>query len=146
MNSLLSERVAVLASKTAACTSVAALQTTPVKVAPNFRRCALVALTGDMAAETIDVSIHQATLVDLTGDASLKAATQLAAHATNNDNKCIIINLRQSEIVAAKPFISGYAITGSTTGGVMSLTLLGIDERHGPLSSFDSAAVVEIVS
>lgn len=46
---------------------------------------------GDMAAETIDASVLEATSAAGAGAQALKAATQLAAHATNNDLKQFVI-------------------------------------------------------
>jgi hypothetical protein len=144
MNRLLSEQVGVIAFKAGTATSTP-LVTAYAKVAPNFRRGMLIAVLGDMAAETVDVQIWKGSDTSGTSGEVMKSATQLAAHATTSDNKVIIINVHSSEIDVDLPFIAGYCVTGSTTGGIVGLVLIAGDERWGPLASFDSSTVAEIV-
>lgn len=145
MNMRFTEGVALLAHKAGTVTSTQ-LATLGVKAHLSFRFFALLALLSDMASETIDVRIEKCSAADGTGAAELKAATQLAAHATNNDNKAIWINLRSDELDDALPFIRGRAVTGNVTGGICSLSLFGMMERWGPITDFDVSTIVEIVS
>lgn len=113
----------------------------------KWQQVMFVLMLGDMASETIDFKLQESatsggTYTDITG----KAATQLAAHATNNDNKQIIINLKAQELGAGKQFVKGRVITGGATGGPAAVLALGVAPRHGPASDSDLADVVQIVS
>lgn len=83
--------------------------------------------TGDMAAETIDFKIEQATDGSGTGVKDLKAATQLAAHASNNDGKQVFITATADKIDSQNGFryVRTRAVTGNTTGGIVAQQLWG---------------------
>lgn len=112
----------------------------------NAPKIWLVAVLGDMAAETIDVALYQATDTSGTSAKSLKAATQLAAHASNNDNKVIVIGVDAAELDLANGFVTvaGRCVTGGATGGAVGLVVLGSSLRYGPASLVDSSDVVEV--
>lgn len=102
---------------------------------------------GDMAAETIDVGVEScdsdgtSNAADITG----KQATQLAAHASNNDNKQIVIGLVSADLVASgKQYCRATMVTGNTTGGPASCIVLGIP-RYLPAEGVDLASVVQII-
>jgi hypothetical protein len=105
----------------------------------------VLAMLGDMAAETIDVTVYEAKDGSGTGEQSLKSATQLAAHATNNDNEQIKINVRSDELSDGYTHIRVGLVTGDTTGGPVSIAVLGGDARYEPASQDDLASVVESV-
>lgn len=106
-----------------------------------------VLLLGDMAAETIDFKLQEsATSGGTYTDISGKAATQLAAHASNNDNKQIVITLKAPELSAGMRYVKGRAITGNTTGGPACVVALGMKPRLGPASDDDLADVVQIIT
>lgn len=99
---------------------------------------------GDMAAETIDCVVETCNS-DGSGNVTLKAATQLAAHASNNDNKVIVIAVDANELTASgKSYVRGKITTGGVTGGTCSIAALGVEPRHGVAADVDNAAVVEI--
>lgn len=143
-NIQLAEQAAVLAVKAGTANSTPLV--TPYVSAALVDSAMLVAALGDMAAETIDVAIYQATDASGTNAKSAKAATQLAAHATNNDNKAVVIGIRKEELDLANgfSFIAGRCVTGNTTGGPVGLTVLGGDLRYGPAAGVDSSAVAEV--
>lgn len=145
-NSLPSERSALIAGKSGTATSTALVSQYFDCSDGDFRRFLATFLTGDMAAETIDCAIVKASDSSGTGVAVLKGATQLAAHATNNDHKSIRINLAASDIDAAKPFIAVRIVTGSTTGGDCGMTLEGFDLRSQRLEDLNDSDLVETVN
>lgn len=143
-NKQLAEDVAVLAATQGTASSTPLV--TSYADAKNVDTIMLVASLGNMAAETIDVALYQATDTSGTSAKSLKAATQLAAHATNNDNKIVVVSVRKEELDLANGFdcVAGRIVTGGATGGTCGLTVLGGDLRYGPASAVDAAEVVEV--
>jgi hypothetical protein len=110
----------------------------------RFRKALVIFALGDMAAETIDCVVETC---DSNGsnNVSLKAATQLAAHATNNDNKQIVVAINVDEMIASgKEYIRGRITTGGVTGGTCQIAVLGLEPAYGPAGGFDNASVVEI--
>lgn len=111
----------------------------------NWGKLLVVFRLGDMAAETIDCVVETC---DSNGanNVTLKAATQLAAHATNNDSKVITVGVETNEVVASgKQHIRGKITTGGATGGTCSIAVLGLECRNGPASANDSSDVVQVV-
>jgi hypothetical protein len=108
-----------------------------------------IALLGDMASETIDFKCYTCAS-DGTGAVALKNATQLAAHASNNDNKQIEINVRVEEVITAstqtKQYIKFGLVTGGATGGAACVVALGLKPRFGPATDDDLTSVVEVVA
>lgn len=103
-----------------------------------------VALLGNMAAETIDFTLYYCDS-DGNNAVELKDCTQLAAHASNNDNKQLVISLRAEELLAAsKRYVKAGLVTGAGTGGPAAVLALGVDSRSQPASGDDLSSVVEI--
>ena len=106
-----------------------------------------VAMLGNMAAETIDFKAYSCdsdgnNAAAITG----KAATQLAAHASNNDGKQLIINLRDTDLLASgKQHVKFGIVTGGATGGPAAVVVLGA-LRQGTAADFDLASVAQIVA
>lgn len=138
------EQIAVLTAKAGTASSTALV--TPYVAVPNSPKIFLVAVLGDMASETIDVALYQALDTSGTSGKPLKAATQLSASASANDNKVIVIGVDASELDLANGFVTvaGRCITGGATGGAVGLTVMGSSLRYGPASLVDSASVVEV--
>src|SRR5262249_27242991 len=112
----------------------------------KFSEIEAVLITGDMAAETIDFKLQDyATSGGTYADVPGKAITQLAAHATNNDNKQAVINLKSSEMNAGAQFVKARGVTGGATGGNCCIVVLGIP-RYGPVTDDDLTTVVQVVS
>lgn len=112
----------------------------------RFVEAMFVFLLGDMASETIDLGIQEAAadggpFTTLTG----KQATQLAANATTNDAKIVVITVKAEELSAGNRYLRARAVTGSATGGVMAIVALG-HGRYGPSTDDDSVAIVQIVA
>ena len=143
-NRQLAETAAVLAIKAGTANSTPLV--TPYVAVQNVESLRLVAALGDMASETIDVAIYQATDTSGTGAKVAKAATQLAAHATNNDNKAIVVGMRKDELDLTNgfKFVAGRAVTGGATGGACGLVLDGGGNRYGPAADIDSTVVSEV--
>lgn len=115
--------------------------------AKNVGEITLIAHLGDMASETIDVALYQATSSGGGSAKSLKAATQLAASASANDSKQVIITARADEldVDGGFSFVAGRCVTGGATGGTVTLIVLGSDIRYAPASNIDNSSVVQIV-
>lgn len=103
---------------------------------------------GDMASETIDVALYQATDTSGTGAKALKAITQIAAHASNNDSKQVIVSARADEMDVDGGFntVAVRIVTGGATGGTVNGQVWGSDLRYQPASLVDNASVVQIVT
>jgi hypothetical protein len=100
-------------------------------------------LLGNMASETIDFALYDCGTSGGTFAAiTSKSATQLAAHASNNDNKQIVITCRGDE---CKRYVKARTITGGATGGPAAVLVLG-RPRIAPGSDDDLASVAEIVN
>jgi hypothetical protein len=100
---------------------------------------------GDMAAETIDCKVQTVDSDGTSNAADLKAATQLAAHATNNDNKVVVIAVRQDELIASgKKHIRMHTVTGNTVGGTVCMCAVGANTKYGPGSDYDSSVVLQV--
>jgi hypothetical protein len=109
-------------------------------------RFAVVFRLGDMAAETIDCIVETC---DSNGanNTTLKSATQLAAHASNNDNKMIVIGVEDNELAASgRTHFRGKITTGAGTGGTCAILTLAGALAYGPASGSDSANVVQVVN
>lgn len=139
------EALAVLASKIGTCNSTP-LISAAIPLA-QFDQVVCVFQTGDMAAETIDFKVQTCDADGTSNAADLQAATQLAAHASNNDNKVVVIAVRQEDLIASgKKHVRMHGVTGNTTGGTCCFTALGAGAKYGPGSDNDAAAVVQIVN
>lgn len=99
-------------------------------------------LLGDMANETVDFKIEQATDNAGTGAKDLKAATQRAASLTANDLKQVQISVDAARLDIANGFrfVRIRAVTGGVTGGPGAATLRGWS-RQQPATQ--AASVVE---
>lgn len=132
--------VAVISPQTVANTEVFS---TVVDFSGLHQAIAIAAL-GDMAAEAIDVKFYAC---DSNGSnaTAVTSATQLAAHASNNDNKQVVINVRAEDLLASgKRYGKFGVVTGGATGGAASLVVLG-QPRAGVASAQDLASVVQLV-
>lgn len=91
-----------------------------------------IALLGNMASETIDFKCYRCDS-DGSNAVSLKAATQLAASATANDSKQVIINVTADELMASgAQYVKFGLVTGGATGGAAAVVALGVDARFQP--------------
>ncbi len=141
-----SERIAVVGTVDPQTVANAAVLTDAVDMA-LWHEVIFVLALGDMAAETIDFGIYESATSGGSYTAiSNKAATQLAAHASNNDNKQIVISVKASQLSAGMRYIKGRAITGNSTGGPACILALGLKPRYGPGSDDDLSSVVQIVA
>ena len=144
-NTQLPESVAVLAAK-AGTASNTPLETSYVSIANFDALMGALVTVAPTDAETLDFAIYQATDSSGTSAKILKAATQRAAHATNNDAKVIVVGARKEELDMANSFthVAVRCTTSGATGGVVGMFLLGGDARYEPVAGYDNAAVVEV--
>jgi len=136
------EQVAVLEWSTATASSTP-LASTAIAV-KNHGKFLFVFRLGDMASETIDCIVETC---DSGGgnNTTLKAATQLAAHASNNDSKVITIAVEENEVSASgRQYLRGKVTTGGATGGTVTIASFGLEPHNGPASLNDNAFVVEV--
>jgi hypothetical protein len=140
MSKSLAEELAMMAH-TVGTASSTPLVTSYVS-AKNFGRAFLIARLGDMANETIDVAFYQGQ-GGSTNAKSLKAATQLAASASANDNGVVIIgvDLNDLDVTNGYTHIAGRIVTGNTTGGTCTIIVLGGDCRYAPASLVDGTVL-----
>lgn len=106
-----------------------------------------IAQLGNMAAETVDFKCYTCdsdgnNAAALTG----KAITQLAAHATNNDNVQVSITVRSDDLIAtSKRYVKFGLVTGGATGGPASAVVLGVDARFDPASAINLTSVKQTI-
>lgn len=110
----------------------------------KFHQVLATALLGNMASETIDFKAYSCDSGG-TNAAALKSATQLAAHASNNDNMQVIISVRAEDLQASgKQYVKFGLVTGGATGGTCAVTVHATDARYTPASDNDLASVQQI--
>lgn len=141
----LSERLALVATIDPATVANTEVFTDVVDMGANMQAMAIASL-GNMASETIDFKCYSC---DSNGSNAAAisglAATQLAAHASNNDNTQLIINVRDADLLASgKQHIKFGLVTGGATGGVSSVAVIGLP-RQGLASAADLSSVAQIV-
>lgn len=136
------EQAAVLAVNTGTASSTP-LAGTAARM-NRFRKALVIFMLGDMANETIDCIVETCDSGG-TNNVSLKAATQLAASASANDSKQIVIGINVDEMIASgKEYIRGKITTGNSTGGTCTILVIGMEPLYGPASGFDNATVLEV--
>lgn len=100
-----------------------------------------IALLGNMASETVDFKSYTCAS-DGSSKVALKNATQLAAHASNNDNTQLLINLRAEDLsTSGARYVVFGLVTGGATGGPASVVALATDAHFQPASDNDLASV-----
>src|SRR5262249_28249569 len=109
----------------------------------KFREVMGIALLGDMAAETIDFKCYTCDS-DGSNATALTSATQLAAHATNNDNKQIVLNVKSDHVTNTERSVRSGLVTGGATGGPACVVALGFRPVYGPATDDDLTSVVEV--
>lgn len=110
----------------------------------KFHQAMGIALLGNIASETVDFKAYTCD-ADGNNAVALRSATQLAAHASNNDNKQIVIGVRAEEVIASgKTNIKFGLVLGLNVGGPAAVVALGVDARSLPMTSDDLSTVVEI--
>jgi hypothetical protein len=116
-----------------------------VDMGAHIQAVAVVAL-GDMAAETIDAKLYAC---DSDGNNAValtaNSAAQLAAHASNNDNKQIVLNVRSDDLLASgKRYLKLGVVTGGATGGSVAAVILA-QTRSGNAATVDLSSVLQLV-
>lgn len=145
MSNKLSEALALVATIDPQTVNSTEVFTDVVDFGANVQVMAIANL-GNMASETIDFKFYSCDS-DGTGAAAVtgKAATQLAAHASNNDYKQMVINVRDTDLLASgKQYGKFGLVTGATTGGMCAVDVIA-SPRQGLASAGDLSSVVEII-
>ncbi len=145
-NSLMSEGLAVVGTIDPATLANSEVFTDVVDLG-GLQQCMAILLLGNIAAETVDFKCYSCDS-DGSNAAAISglAATQLAAHASNNDNKQIVICVRDTDLLASgKQHVKFGAVTGGATGGPAAAVVLGAP-RQGLASASDLSTVVEIIA
>jgi hypothetical protein len=141
----LSEQLALVATVDPATVANTEVFTDVVDMGVMHQVLAALAL-GNMASETIDFKAYSCdsdgnNAAAITG----RAATQLAANASNNDGKQVLINIRSTDLLASgKQHVKFGVVTGGATGGPATVLVFG-QARQGLGSANDLSSVVEIV-
>jgi len=99
--------------------------TSPVIDMSQYDRVMFVLCLGDMAAETIDFNVKSSAVVGMTSPTTVKSITQLAASASANDNKQVIIELQADDIADGQRYVQATAVTGGATGGMGVIQVWG---------------------
>lgn len=150
-NAWVSERVGILDA-----TLGIPVQATPLEsivfaqVGKPFRKFAVVFHLAETTPDTQTVlcEIYQADDAAGANPVRLKSAVILAAHGSDNDGVSVVIDLKASEVEAGdktKDFIGGRITVGNADSTIgCAITILGMDERHGPINVIDAANIVQI--
>lgn len=110
----------------------------------KFQQALFICLLGNMSNETIDFTLYTCDS-DGNNATELKDCDQLAASASANDNKQLVINLDAQELAAVnKRYVKAGLVTGNSSGGPAAVVALGMQPRFGPASANDLSSVVEI--
>lgn len=142
-NAAAGEKIAVAGVLSPATVANSEAFTTVVDMS-KFHQCLGIAMLGNMAAETIDFKAYSCDS-DGNNAASLKAATQLAAHASNNDSKQVVISVRAEDLQASgKRYIKFGVVTGDAVGGPVAVVALGVDAHYQPASDSNAASVKQV--
>jgi hypothetical protein len=110
----------------------------------SFESVMFILLTGDMASETIDFKLEQATSSGGAGKKDLVVATQLAASAAANDGAQVILETRAEELDQANGyrFVRASGVTGGATGGPAAIIGLGVNARYGVGTDLSTVAQI----
>ena len=110
----------------------------------RFHQALGIALLGNMAAENIDFKCYTCDS-DGSNASALKAATQLAASATANDNAQVVISMRVEDLQAtSKRYVKFGLVTGGATGGPAAAIALGVDARFEMASADNLVSVKQV--
>jgi hypothetical protein len=109
----------------------------------KFSKVFAVLSLGDMAAEAIDFRLESSTTDStFTGVVTTRvSATQLAASATANDNKQVVLEVDASQL-NGDLWLRSRAVTSGTTGGMAEVMLFGVP-LHSTQAQLDSVLEVK---
>lgn len=104
-----------------------------------------IAMTGDMAASTLDFQAYSCSSTG-TGAVLIKGTTQLASDAALHDASQLVINLRNPELgaLAGNKQFGKFGLVASGSGGPCAVIVLGVDKRYGTPVSGDLASVIQV--
>lgn len=113
----------------------------------KYQQVVAILQLGNVAAKTFDFACYQSILgggVDKV--TALKAATQLAAHAANNDGKQIMITVRQEDLASDCRYVRFGVKSEAAQDGPVAITVLAINPRYGMANQGNLTSVVEVKS
>lgn len=105
-----------------------------------------IAITGDLAASTVDFKAYQCVAAG-TSAVALKSCAQLTSSATANDNAQLVLSVSANELGPANTGLNYYIKFGlvfSGSGGVGGVVVLGCPNRYDTAGQTDLASVLEI--
>jgi len=121
----------------------------------KFEQILGILMLGDVAAKTFDFDVYAYTDTSAGNATLVKAATQLAAHATNNDGKQVAINVTRQDVLAKETsttlaagglrYIRFRAVSEAAQDGPVGLVALAGKANYDPANANDLASVAEIV-
>lgn len=109
--------------------------------------------TGNVNNKTFDFRVYEARDAAGTGVQLLTgyAATQLAAHATDNDNKQSVISVRREALTKATATVAAYThiragmLSQAAQDGPVGILALGANAAYQDAAGYDVATCVEII-
>ena len=147
MTGKLSEMLAILETYEPVSANGANINMVGINMA-NFDRAVFILQTGVLGTNaTVDFRLQQSTSVNGTyANISGKSITQLTQAGTD-DNKQVVIEIKSDELDVsnAKMFVRGQIDVGAAAS-LVSAIVLGQPTRFEPASTFNQAAVDEIVA
>lgn len=150
MNAWIAEYVALMDSIVGIPLTATPLATAWIEMGDKIRKLMGVCDVGEPATTTtIQVSMYQASDNSGTGAVSLKAASEIGAHATDNDDKIVIIEVDMDDVEAGDPtktFVQ-MRLTAGTANYTLaaSLMLFGGDIRNQRAVDIDDSDILEII-
>lgn len=145
-NTKLSEQVAFMATLDPASVAASTVVTAWVPMANVFQLSALIQTGVLGTSATVDAKLRQATDSSGTGakDITGKAITQIVK--ATGDNKQAIVEVRAEELDVNNGYgFVALSITVGTAASQVSAALIAASTRYTPASTFNQAAVVQIV-
>jgi hypothetical protein len=146
MSSKAYEKCAVIGTIDPQASISSTAKTTDVVDMGKWGQVMFVFMIGDAAADDIVAKVETCDSGG-TNNADFKSADTLSAHATNNDNKQIVITVDANELAGGSTNADRY-VRGSLTAATNTITgaclVLGLEPKHGPANDNDLSSVVEI--
>lgn len=154
MNGKLCEELAVVGAIDPQVLAETALYTDYIDM-QKFEQALGVLMLGNVIDKDFDFDVYAYTDTSAGNPKEVKAATQLAAHAANNDNDQIVINVTRQEVsdkndattlaAGGLRYVRFRAVSEAGQTGVAAVLALAGRASYDPASANDLASVVEIV-
>lgn len=111
----------------------------------QFLQAQAVVSLGDMANETVTIKVYACDASGNSAEALTGKTVELAASASANDSKQVVINVRAEDLLDTDlHHIKVGVVTGSSDGGPAGAVVLGAP-RQGWGTALNAASVVQVV-